>query len=49
MMTAGGLFAVVMSAGLAPNYRATILQLSPLITSMGTVVSVTFFDPKSRP
>jgi hypothetical protein len=46
ILTAGGLFGVMMSAALAPAYRATILQLSPLVTSIGTVVSVTIFDPK---
>lgn len=46
ILTAGGIFGVMMSAAFAPQYRATILQLTPLITSIGTVVSVSVFDPK---
>jgi hypothetical protein len=46
VLTAGGLFGVMTSATFAPQYRATILQLTPLITSIGTVVSVSMFDPK---
>jgi len=33
-------------ASMFPAYRATILQSAPLISSIGTFISVTFFDPK---
>lgn len=41
-----GTYASFIVASLTPKYRATIIQLSPLITSIGTFISVTYFDPK---
>lgn len=33
-------------ASITPKYRATIIQMAPLITAIGTFISVTYFDPK---
>lgn len=40
-----GIFIVSICAFLFPEYKATILLMSPSITAIGTLISVIFFDP----
>lgn len=46
LFTASGFFLAAVFASVYYNYRATILQLSPMITAVGTFISVVFFDPR---
>ncbi len=40
-----GVFSVFFASTIVPEYRATILQIGPLITGVGAIVSTTYFDP----
>jgi len=40
-----GVFSVFFVSTIVPEYRATVLQVGPLITGVGAVVSSTYFDP----
>ena len=44
--SASGFFLAAIFATVYFNYRATILQLSPVATALGTFVAVVFFDPR---
>lgn len=46
LFTASGFFLAAIFASVYYDYRATILQLSPIVTAIGTFVSVVFFDPR---
>jgi hypothetical protein len=41
-----GFFLAAVFATLYFDYRATILQLSPFVTAVGTFISVVYFDPR---
>lgn len=41
-----GTYAAFILAAVLSDYRATALQLAPALTAIGTLVSVTYFDPR---
>jgi hypothetical protein len=45
-LISSGMYFTFFIASLIPHYRATILQLSPIVTGLGTIIAVVFFDPK---